>query len=70
MDEELINKLIKYKLNAAGKIVDRMPEKVSAEIKDFGRVILESVNENVREMKEQPSEKTKPSDKLNHVPIE
>jgi hypothetical protein len=70
MDEELINKLIKYKLNAVGKIVDRMPEKMSAEIKDFGRVILESVNENVREMKEQPSKETKPSDKLNHVPIE
>jgi hypothetical protein len=70
MDEELIRKLVKYKLNAAGTIVDRLPLKMSSELKDLGRVILESIDESAREIKERPGEKPKPSDHLDNVPIE
>jgi len=70
MNEELINKFVKYKINIAGKLVEHLPTKASAELKDLGRLIIESVNESVLEMKEQPTKKSTPSDKLNNVPIE
>ncbi len=70
MDEELINKIVNLKLDIAEKLISRLPVKMSSELRDMGRGILKSVNENVQEKKENPSEKSKPSELLNHVPIE
>ena len=64
MNEELICKLVKWKLDATDKLIDRLPERLSMEIKQFGRIFLESVTERVQEKNEQP---TNP---LNPVPIE
>jgi hypothetical protein len=70
MDEELISRIVNLKLDVAGKLINRMPEKMSLELRDMGRIILKCVNENVQEMKEHPSVKSKSSDQLSHVPIE
>lgn len=70
MDEKIISRIVSLKLDVAGKLIERMPEKISSELKDMGRVILKTVNENVQEAKEYPSEKAKSSDQLNHVPID
>ncbi len=59
MNEKIIKKLIRYKMNTAAKILDHLPSSISEEIKDTGRIILESINENYQEMKEQPPEKSK-----------
>lgn len=70
MDDKLIKKLIKCKLNAAGAIIEHMPPELAKEIKNMGRAILEGLNESSLEMKEQGSGKTEPSNKLNNVPVE
>jgi hypothetical protein len=70
MDDELINRIVKLKLETAEKLLDRMPEKMSSEFRNMGRAILKSLNENSQEIKEHPPEKPKPSEQLNHVPIE
>lgn len=70
MNEALIKKLIKYKLDAASTIIDHLPPDMSEEIRSMGRVILENLNESVRGINEQPSKKSKPLDKLSNVQIE
>ena len=70
MNEALIKELIKHKLNAADIIVNSLPTQISEEIKNLGRVILDSVNESCNEMKEKPTQKSKGSDKLDNIPIE
>ena len=70
MDEEFIKRIVHLKLDAAERLISRLPEKMSLELREMGRVILKSVNENVKEKEEHPSGKSKPSDQLNHVPIE
>jgi hypothetical protein len=70
MNEVLIKELVKFKLNAADALLDSMPSKVSEEIRSFGKVILESVNESCKEMKEKPPSKAKPSSKIDNVVIE
>lgn len=70
MNELIMKKLIKYKLNAAEAIVEHLPLEISKEIKVLGRVILESLNESSQEMNKQADKKSKPSDNLNNVIIE
>jgi len=70
MDDELINRIVKLKLDVAKKLLDQMPEKMSSEIRNTGKEILKSINENVQETKEHPSEKSNSSNQLNHVTIE
>jgi hypothetical protein len=70
MNELLVRNLIRYKLNAAEAIVERLPLEISKEIKALGRVILESLNEGSQEMKKQPDKETKPSNNLKNVIIE
>ncbi|MDD3705156.1 MAG: hypothetical protein PHC45_03700 [Clostridiaceae bacterium] len=69
MDEELIGKIIRIKLNMAEKLVERLPEKTSAQIKDLGKIILKSINDNVSSPKEHSVEKGE-STHMKHVPIE
>lgn len=70
MDEELINRIIKLKLDMTKKLIDQMPEKISSEIKDLGKTILKSINENIQEEMVQPCKKSKSADRLNHIKIE
>lgn len=64
MDEELIRKLVKWKLDATDKLIDRLPARLSIEIKQFGRIFLESMTERAQEKNEQPA------NQLNHIQIE
>ncbi|SKA77865.1 hypothetical protein SAMN05443428_10275 [Caloramator quimbayensis] len=68
MNETLIKKFIGYKLSTADKIINYLPLEVSKELRDLGRIILESLNENAQKIKEKPSVKSK--DKLNNITIE
>jgi hypothetical protein len=70
MNEVLIKELIKLKLNAANKVVNNLPPKMSEEIKDFGRIVLEGVTESCNEIKAQPASKPKHPGKLENVTIE
>lgn len=70
MNELLVRNLIRYKLNAAEAIVERLPLEISEEIEALGRVFLESLNEGSQEMKKQPDKKSKPLDNLKNVIIE
>lgn len=70
MDEEFIRKVVKCKMDLAGKAVEHMPSKARTELRELGTVILGSLNECVKEMKSEPPEKEKPREKLNSVPIE
>ncbi|QCX33124.1 hypothetical protein FDN13_05090 [Caloramator sp. E03] len=68
MNEKLIKKIIDYKLSAADTIINNLPSGVSKELRDLGRIILESLNENAQKIKEKPAGKSK--DKLNNITIE
>ncbi|HWQ72878.1 MAG TPA: hypothetical protein VN370_11225 [Desulfitobacteriaceae bacterium] len=70
MDEEIIGRIIKLKLNMAEKLIGHLPEKAASQIKDLGKIILKSLNENVQDTKEHASEKSGALTHLNHVPIE
>ena len=70
MNEALIKELIKYKLNAAGTIIDHLPAEMSEEIRNVGKTILEGLNESSRKMIEETSREKKTSNKLNSVPVE
>jgi hypothetical protein len=45
MNKLLIKKFIRYKLNAADVILDWMPLNKAEKIKDFGKIILDELNE-------------------------
>lgn len=68
MNEILIKELIKYKLKVVNTTIDYLPAEISEGLRNLGRIILESVNENSRET--QTGKKTKDSNKLDNVPIE
>lgn len=70
MNEEFIKKVINCKLNAAEAILDCLPPKVSQEIKQLGKIILEEVSEKLKEEGTQVSKKPKTSNKLESIPIE
>lgn len=69
MNEKLIKDLVKFKLNAADEILSHLPQKISNEVQDLARIILEGVNENLKTIDER-HKKTKSSSKLNDIPIE
>ena len=64
MNEERIRKLVIWKLDATDKLIDRLPARLSIEIKQFGRIILESMTERGLEKNEQSA------NQLNHIHIE
>ena len=64
MNETLVKNIVKYKLNAAEKLLDCLPSEISNSLKDLGRLMLKSINENSQELKEQPINKTKPGGRL------
>jgi hypothetical protein len=70
MNEMLIKNLIKYKLNIVESIIDTLPEKMSEDAKNLGKIILEGVNESFQEIKEQPVKKPKSEVKLENITID
>lgn len=70
MNEELIKNIIKCKLTAAEKILDRLPSEMSNNLKGLGRLILCSINENCHEIKEQPVNRVKLTDDIKNIKIE
>ena len=69
MDKALINKLVKYKINLANKLVEYLPSKAAEEVKNLGRSLIESAYESASEPQEQPAKKSNPSHKSNNIPI-
>jgi hypothetical protein len=70
MNEELVKKIIQYKLQAASKIVNRLPADMSNEMKDLGRIILDSLNEGFQEIKKLPENKMKSKNVISNIRIE
>lgn len=70
MNEALIKKLIKHKLDLVNSIIDSLPEKISQDAKDLRKVILDSVNESFAEAEDQSAKKSKAENKLENVTIE
>ncbi|HYE83391.1 MAG TPA: hypothetical protein VEG39_14640 [Clostridia bacterium] len=70
MNEALVKEIVKCKLHIANTIIEQLPTEIAEEIRKTGKVILESLNEGSKDIKEQPVKKAKTSDKLNNVPIE
>ncbi len=69
MNEDLIRNIVKCKLWAAEKLMDHLPQEMSDSLRDLGRLILESINENCRELKGEPTDKARPEG-LNSIKIE
>jgi hypothetical protein len=70
MNEDFVKKVISYKLHAANALIDRLPSKASAELKDLGRIIAQSIDENMSETKEQATKKADSPNKPNSIPID
>jgi hypothetical protein len=70
MKQALIKKVVKYKLHAARMLVDCLPPKASEQIKDFGRVILEGINENCMEAENKVAHTAKDDERLDNITIE
>ena len=49
MDQALIKMIVKTKVEIAGRIIDCLPEKAAKEIRDFGKLVLESIEEDLKE---------------------
>jgi hypothetical protein len=68
MNEELLKSIIKSKLKIAEKMVDHLPDEVSGEIKRFGKMVIEGINEFSQDKQENPQKKQ--SKELEKIPIE
>ena len=65
MNEEYIKKIVKLKMDIAGKIMERLPAKTSDQVIRFGRLVLRGLEENLP-ITEEPVSKTS----SNHIHIE
>jgi hypothetical protein len=70
MNEMLIKNIIQYKLTATRKIINKLPADLSDEAKNLGRIVLESLNENFQEIKNQPENKIKSKNVINNIKID
>ncbi|HWT27574.1 MAG TPA: hypothetical protein VN131_06510 [Mobilitalea sp.] len=70
MNEELVRRVVKYKLNAANNLIDKLPEDLQKDINSIRRVITECLNEIPSEPKEQSTEKKQSANQLNKINIE
>lgn len=68
MNEDMIRKLVRFKLSALHAMIDSMPEDLAEEIRGLGKVVLESVNE--FEAEAELERKSGGKDELNSVTIE
>lgn len=70
MNEKLLKQLIRFKLDAAGAVIEHMPRPLSKEIQKAGRIVLEVVDERMQGMKEPDADKEKASGDIINVQIE
>lgn len=70
MNELLIKNIIKYKLAAAGKILEQLPPELSGNLKNLSKIVLETIRENLLETKAPSVNNTKSTTKLNNIKIE
>lgn len=68
MDEEHIRKIVKLKMDAAGGIIDMLSPEVSGKIIHWGRLVLDSIEENLRTA--EPDLQKAPPGKMNNIIIE
>lgn len=66
MNDALIKEVIKYKLAAVDKIINRMPPVISEELKALGKAVLEGINDGLQDKNRNPKQNTK----LNDIKIE
>lgn len=70
MNEELIKNIIKYKLTKADKILNRLPEEMSDNLRNLSKIILKSINESSQEIKDEPVKKRETKNGLKNIEIE
>lgn len=70
MNEELVKTIVQYKLNFAEKILEKLTPEVSNNLRNLGKIILESVNESSQNIKDNSECKKKSTDILNNIKIE
>lgn len=70
MNERLIKGLIRIKLTTADTIIGQLLPELSGEIRSFGRIILEALNEGPRDMKGQDENKRETSGAISNIPVE
>jgi hypothetical protein len=68
MNEELIKKVIRLKMDAAERALDLLPPEASKKIRTLRNLVYETVGEHLKEG--EGGETAKPSGKINHVPID
>jgi len=57
-------------MNVVESIIDGLPAKMSEDVKNLSRIILEGVNESLQEQKKKPVSKSKSKDKLENITID
>ncbi len=70
MNEELLKKAIRFKLELADSMLDCLPPKMSSEIRSLRRTAAECLNDYEKETHSPASPKESPDGGLKHVPIE
>ena len=70
MNETLIKKIVKLKIDAASKIIECLPSKMSEEIITLGKIALAGINESLREKEMKTIKVVKHSNVLNNINVE
>ena len=70
MNKKLLKQLIRFKLDAAGAVIEHMPWSLSKGVREFGVIILEALNERMQDIKEPYAGKENASGGINNIPVE
>ena len=70
MNKDLIKQIIKCKFHAANAIMSYLPSYISDEMKEFGKIIVESIDESLNVENKSTVRKTRPGGKLDEITIE
>ncbi len=70
MNEFIIKNLIKQKMKVSKCMIDRLPPELSQQIIGASKIIIEAVNEGLKEIENSPTEKTRKSSELKSVSID
>jgi hypothetical protein len=68
MNEENLKKMVKLKMDIAKEVIGVLPPETSKKIISFGRLVLDSIEENLSQAESEP--KKEPKDKVNNINIE
>lgn len=70
MNEILINKLIRTKLDVGNEILKQLPSEKADEIRSLGKIVLKSLNEYVEQSKNDQSKPKHSAKKVKTIDIE